>query len=72
MEGYSLVVVMSELWSVLRSSPSEFPALRWFYKATTASLSIEQMAELEGCINDEEVCFVNSLPPLSNYSPFSL
>jgi hypothetical protein len=72
MEGYSAVVVMSELWSILRSSPSEFPALHWFYKVTVASLSIEQIVELEGCINNEEVCFVDGLPPLSNHYPFSL
>jgi len=41
---------MFELWFVLRNSPSEFPALHWFYKATVVGLTAEQTAELEGFI----------------------
>ena len=57
MQEDTITSVLFEVWFILRSFPSRFPALRQFYEMTVGSLSLDQTKEFVGFIEHQKVCF---------------
>jgi len=57
MEESILPLVLFEIWFILRSYPSKFPALRQFYETAVIGLTVDQTGEFVGFVEHQKVRF---------------
>jgi len=52
------ILVLYEIWIILKSFPTKFPALRQFYETAVTGLSSDQIEALAGWVECQKVCFL--------------